>query len=184
VPFVQASLGILKSGKIQVPLESGFPRARLAYMLEQSTAAMILTNSANLNLAKELSRLPVINVDDIDQDTPTTNPGLLSHPESKVAINYTSGSTGKPKGIVRTHRGVLHSVMNFSNFSRFCFYDRLVMFRASLSTYLYAVLNGATFFPVDLHRMEPTRVVDWIRQENITIFRAAVSAFRTMRSDL
>jgi non-ribosomal peptide synthetase component F len=37
IPFVQASLGILKTGKIHVRLESGFSRNRLAYMLEQST---------------------------------------------------------------------------------------------------------------------------------------------------
>jgi amino acid adenylation domain-containing protein len=184
VPFVHASLGILKSGKIQVPLERGFPRARLSYMLEQSSAAIIVTNGANLNLATQLSRLPIINVDKIDQDTPATNPGLLLRPDSQVAINYTSGSTGKPKGIVRTHRGVLHSVMNFSNTSRLCYHDRLVMFRASLSTYLYAVLNGATYFPVDLQRMQPTRVVDWIRQEDITVLRAAVSAFRIITAAL
>ena len=184
VPFLQTSLGILKSGKIQVPLESGFPQARLAYMLEQSTAAVIATSSANLKMAKKLAGLPVINLDDIDQDTPATNPGLLLHPEDQVAINYTSGSTGKPKGIVRTHRSVLHDVMNYTNTFRICIHDRLVIFRAGTIEHFYALLNGASLFPANVRIIEPSKVAGWIHQEDITVFRAAVSVFRSMTAAL
>jgi non-ribosomal peptide synthetase component F len=47
-PFIMASLGALKAGRIQVPLESGFPRARLEYVLRQSQVALLLTDGANL----------------------------------------------------------------------------------------------------------------------------------------
>jgi acyl-coenzyme A synthetase/AMP-(fatty) acid ligase/acyl carrier protein len=173
-------LGILKAGKIQVPLESSFPRARLSYMLEQSHAVMALTDTANLAFAQELTTLPLINVDEIDADTPAANPGLSLHPERMVAIDYTSGSTGKPKGIVRTHGGVLHDVMNYTNTFHICPHDRLVIFRAGTIEHFYALLNGAAAFPVDLRTMEPSAVAGWMRQENITVFRAAVSAFRAL----
>ena len=180
VPFVQASLGILKAGKIQVPLENSFPRARLSYMLDQSHAVMALTNNANLAFAQELTTLPLINVDEIDADTPAANPGLSFHPERQVAIDYTSGSTGKPKGIVRTHGGVLHDVMNYTNTFRICPHDRLVIFRAGTIEHFYALLNGAAAFHADLRTMEPSKVAGWMQQQNITVFRAAVSAFRTV----
>ena len=108
VPFIQASIGILKAGKIQVPLDSSYPKARLTYILEQSKAAILVTNSKNLALAKEVSMVPVPNVDETSNDTSTENPLLSFPPERIVAIEYTSGSTGRPKGIVRTHRDLLH----------------------------------------------------------------------------
>ncbi len=184
VPFVQASLGIVKAGKIQVPLENGFPRARLAYMLEQSHAGMVLTNTANLAFAQELTTLPLINVDEIDKDTPAGNPGLSFHPERNVAIDYTSGSTGKPKGIVRTNRSVLHEVMNYTNTFRLCPHDRLMICRAGTIEHFYALLKGASVFPVDLRTMEPSKVAGWIHEEDMTVFRTAVSAFRTMAASL
>jgi len=59
-PFVVASLAVLKTGKIQVPLDSTFPPARLSYMLEQSEAAVVVTDSCNFALAKELGAVSLI----------------------------------------------------------------------------------------------------------------------------
>jgi non-ribosomal peptide synthetase component F len=109
VPFVHASLGILKSGKIQVPLERGFPRPRLSYMLEQSSAAIIVTNGANLNLATQLSRLPIINVDKIDQDTPATNPGLLLRPDSQRTFQLIYKECNLLESLIGSVRKILQS---------------------------------------------------------------------------
>ncbi|MGH7831697.1 MAG: non-ribosomal peptide synthetase, partial [Candidatus Binatia bacterium] len=92
---------------------------------------------------------------------------------------YTSGSTGQPKGIIWNHRGLLHAVMRHTNAYHICIEDRLVMFRTSLRAYLYALLNGAAYFPVHLRQEEPTRLAEWMIDEKITVYRAAVSAFRS-----
>ena len=63
-------------------------------------------------------------------------------------------------------------------------HDRLVMFRASLRGYLYALLNGAAFYPVNLQQEEPKCLADWLIQEHITVYRAAVSAFRSFAGSL
>jgi amino acid adenylation domain-containing protein len=183
-PFVIASLAALKAGKIPVPLESAFPRVRLSYMLEQSQATVLLTDNANLRLARELSTRPSLNIDEVDGGVSTANPGLPVSPDAPAAVEYTSGSTGQPKGIVWNHRGVLHAVMRHTNMSRMCLHDRLVMFRAGIRTYLYALLNGAAFYPVDLRQEPPTRLADLLIQEHITVYRAAVSAFRSFGSAL
>lgn len=178
-PFVIASIGAMKAGKIQVPLESTFPKARLRYILEQSEARAIVTDSANLSLARELSPLPVINTDELDGRFSAATPGLNLPPDTNVAIAYTSGSTGRPKGIVWNHRGVLHAVMRHTNTSHICMKDRLVMFRATLRPSLYALLNGATYYPISLRANEPADLTDWLIHEEITVYRAAVSAFRS-----
>ena len=177
--FVVASLGVLKAGKIQVPLESTFPPARLRYVLEQSQATALVTNSSHLRLACELTALPIINIDEIDRHFSSANPKLRLPHDAAVGVTYTSGSTGRPKGIVWTHRGVLYSVMHHTNTTHMCLYDRLVMFRASLRSYLYALLNGATFYPSDLHQEEPATLANWLIEQEITVYRAAVSAFRS-----
>jgi amino acid adenylation domain-containing protein len=177
-PFVIAALGVLKAGNIVVALESTFPRARLTYVLKQSEAAVLVTDTANLPFARDLAALPTLNIDTLDTHLPISNPGLYAAPDALTSIGYTSGSTGQPKGIVWNHRGLLRAVMRHTNTMRLCLHDRLVMFRATLRGALYALLNGAAFYPVDLRQEEPLGLADWLMQEHITIYRAAVSAFR------
>lgn len=184
VPFVIASLGVLKTGKVQVSLESGFPQARLRYVLEQSNAAMLVTDNANLPLARQLGDIPLVNIDEIGGRFPDENPGLAIRPDSCAAIAYTSGSTGAPKGIVWNQRGVLHAVMRHTNMFQICVDDRIVMFRASLRPCLYALLNGATYYPVALRGEAVLALPEWLIEEEITIYRAAVSAFRNFAGAL
>jgi amino acid adenylation domain-containing protein len=176
--FVVASLGALKAGKIQVPLESALPRGRLRYILEDSQAAVLVTDSANQPLAQELTPRVLLNVDDVDDRFASANPGLAPGPEGYATVAYTSGSTGRPKGILRDHRGVLHTVMHLANTFRLGAYDRLVVPRATMQNPLYALLTGATAYPVDFGREEPPLLAAWLIQEGVTVYRSVVSAFR------
>ena len=163
-PFVVASLAALKAGKIQVPLDSTFPRARLSYMLEQSEAAIVVTDSTNLSLAQELTTHPLINIEEIDHRFSINPVGLTLQPDSIVSVEYTSGSTGQPKGIMRNHRGVLHTVMHHTNTFRIGINDRLTTVRASLTGSLYALLNGAACYPINFHQEGPLGLAEWLDQ--------------------
>lgn len=182
--FVVASLGVSKAGRMQVVLDSTVPQARLNFMLAQSGCTALVTSSAHLSLARQLSPLPVLNVDELDGGFPSGNPELSVEPDATVAVAYTSGSTGSPKGIVWNHQGVLHAVMRHTNASRMCQHDRLVTFRPALRGYLYALLNGAAFHPVDLREEGALGVADWMIQEGITVLRAPVSTFRAFATTL
>jgi acyl-coenzyme A synthetase/AMP-(fatty) acid ligase/acyl carrier protein len=184
VPFVIASLGALKAGNVQVSLESGFPKARLGYVLEQSKAAVLVTDNANLPLARRLGDLPLINIDEIAGRFPDDDPRVTVRPDAYAAIAYTSGSTGAPKGIVWNQRGVLHAVMRHTNMFQICAEDRMIMFRASLRPCLYALLNGATYYPVALRGEAVLALAEWLIEERITVYRAAVSAFRSFAGAL
>ena len=183
-PFVIASLGVLKAGNVQVSLESGFPQARLRYMLEQSNAAILVTDNANLSLARQLGNIPLVNIDELGDRFADGNPGVSIRPDACAAVAYTSGSTGTPKGIVWNQCGLLHAVMRHTNMFHVCADDRMVMFRASLRPCLYALLNGATYYPVALRDEAVLALAEWLTQEKITVYRSAVSAFRSFAGTL
>ncbi|MET0343805.1 MAG: MupA/Atu3671 family FMN-dependent luciferase-like monooxygenase [Polyangiales bacterium] len=102
-------LGILKAGGAYVPLDPVYPRDRLAMMLEDSKAPVLVTQR---HLA---ARLPahgakVLLVDDASalpdgSDALENLPGAAT-PENLAYVIFTSGSTGRPKGVMIEHRNV------------------------------------------------------------------------------
>lgn len=103
-----ALLGILKSGAAYLPLDLQFPPDRLAYMLEDSGAALVLGEK---EIADQLpqSNLPVLLLEDVPASAEPVQRTFGT--DTAAYIIYTSGSTGKPKGVVLTHG----NVVNFLN---------------------------------------------------------------------
>jgi natural product biosynthesis luciferase-like monooxygenase protein len=101
-------LAILKAGGAYVPLDPVYPRERLAMMLEDSQAPVLLTQQHLLD------RLPdhaaqVLCVDDPDRgEAPLDNPRSGVRPGNLAYVIFTSGSTGRPKGVMVRHRNVVN----------------------------------------------------------------------------
>jgi phenylacetate-coenzyme A ligase PaaK-like adenylate-forming protein len=93
-------LGILKAGKCYVPLDPAYPRPWLVAMLEDSGAPLLVTDHANLPLARMLAGRPerILNIDDLGSGLPDHDPGLRVAADSLAYLFYTSGSTAQPKG--------------------------------------------------------------------------------------
>ncbi len=106
VDLVAALLAVLKAGGAYVPIDPAYPRARLAFMLEDAEIKVLITQESLLEFS---SQLPVKRVS-VDGDRAALsqmrkeNPQNLTLPENLAYIIYTSGSTGRPKGIGITHR--------------------------------------------------------------------------------
>jgi amino acid adenylation domain-containing protein len=110
--LVVATLAIVKAGAAYVPLDPGYPAARLAYILEDTAAPVVLVQRALQD------RIPAgntrrIELDDAaayadfseaDFDSGTTG-------DSLAYVMYTSGSTGTPKGVCIPHRAVARLVL-------------------------------------------------------------------------
>lgn len=108
--MVVAMLGVLKAGGAYVPLDPSYPRDRLAYMLQDANAAVLLSQD---HLLSELSgsTAKVVCLDSDWQDIALNdcrNPFSLVSPDNIAYVIYTSGSTGKPKGTMVTHRGLVN----------------------------------------------------------------------------
>jgi amino acid adenylation domain-containing protein len=116
--LVTSVLAVLKAGGAYVPLDPGYPAERLAYMLEDSGASVLVSEPALLR--DVLRGLPAaLRVVDLQADAaaiaarPATPPGVVPHPDSPSYVIYTSGSTGRPKGVVVRHAGVANFLADF-----------------------------------------------------------------------
>ncbi|MEA2905942.1 MAG: hypothetical protein QOI12_3329 [Alphaproteobacteria bacterium] len=106
-----ALLGILKAGAAFVPLDPGYPPARLSQMLSASGARFVV---AAADHADRIPALPaqVLAIDTAaDEGEPDHSVPVSSAPDDLAYIMYTSGSTGVPKGVAVTHRNILRTVM-------------------------------------------------------------------------
>ena len=103
-------LGILKAGGAYLPLDPDYPGERLAYMLADARASVVVTQ------AGLLARLPehdgrVVQIDrDWDAIAPqsVTAPAGGTLPGNLAYVIYTSGSTGRPKGVMVRHGSVVN----------------------------------------------------------------------------
>ena len=103
-------LGILKAGGAYVPLDPAYPSERVAFMLEDAGAPVLLTHSPVLStLPAHRARVVCIDTDweQIAQEC-ADNPMSGVAPEHLAYVIYTSGSTGKPKGVQIPHRAVVN----------------------------------------------------------------------------
>ncbi|MGH8769573.1 MAG: non-ribosomal peptide synthetase [Burkholderiales bacterium] len=136
-------LGILKAGGAYVPLNPEYPRSRLAYLLGDIRAAVLLTEQSLLVAPPDFAG-EVICVDDgHTADESESDPPPVATLEHLVYVLYTSGTTGTPKGVAVTHRSL-------SNYTQFIYaklgleHKRLAF--ATVST-LSADLGNTCIFP-------------------------------------
>jgi amino acid adenylation domain-containing protein len=101
-------LGILKAGGAYMPLDPDYPKQRLAFMLEDAGASVLLTQSGLLSVLPEhRARTVCLDRDEIGLES-ETNLQCLSQPQNLAYVIYTSGSTGQPKGVMIQHRSLVN----------------------------------------------------------------------------
>jgi amino acid adenylation domain-containing protein len=101
-----ALLGVLASGGAYVPLDPGFPTERLAYMLEDSGATVLLTAGDAAAGVQLPAGLRVLDLDEQAATLATLDDRPLdggATPDDPAYVIYTSGSTGRPKGVAIPH---------------------------------------------------------------------------------
>jgi amino acid adenylation domain-containing protein len=111
--MVVALLATLKAGAAYVPLDPDYPGERLAYMLEESAPAVLLTHEAALAATAGRSpALPMLNLESdewqwagqSERNPDRTETGMNAR--NLAYVIYTSGSTGRPKGVMINHGGL------------------------------------------------------------------------------
>jgi amino acid adenylation domain-containing protein len=111
--MIAGMLAILEAGGAYLPLDPGDPGERLAFLLEDAGAHLVLGERALLAALPVLSESGprVVCLEDLEERPDGEAPSVLSVPADALAyVMYTSGSTGTPKGVAVTHGNVVRLV--------------------------------------------------------------------------
>jgi amino acid adenylation domain-containing protein len=177
-----AMLGILKAGGAYLPLDPGYPQERLAHMLSDSQASVLLTT------AKLQSQLPAHSAKVVRLDTdwavisrqPNTNPVNFAKPENLAYVIYTSGSTGKSKGVLIPHQALVNHNCAIAKNYELTASDRILQF-ASFSFDVAAEeifptwLSGAALVLRSEEILSITEFVEFVNQESLTVLNLPVA---------
>ncbi|MBV9772880.1 MAG: amino acid adenylation domain-containing protein, partial [Gemmatimonadetes bacterium] len=105
-------LGIWKAGGAYLPLDPTYPADRLAYMLRDAAAPVLVSQERLRDALPRGAAVLLLDADaaSIDARSPVS-PGVEVAPEGLAYVIYTSGSTGRPKGVRVPHRALLHTLL-------------------------------------------------------------------------
>lgn len=181
--MVVGLLGILKAGGAYVPLDTDYPADRLAFMLEDAEAPLILTQSQVRARVPELAA----RILELDADWEEIaiqrkeNMASASGPQNAAYVIYTSGSTGWPKGVVVTQRGLSNHMQWMQTAYALTPADRVLQktassFDASVWEFFAPLLVGARLImaPPGAHR-DPASIIQEIVRQEVTILQVVPS---------
>jgi len=107
-----ATLAVLEAGGYYVPFDPEYPQDRLAFMLEDSQVALVLTQSHLTSLLPTDGATVVVVDSDVESTSDTkTRVARKAAPSDPAYMIYTSGSTGRPKGAPNSHAGIVNRLL-------------------------------------------------------------------------
>jgi len=144
--MVVGLLGILKAGGAYVPLDPAYPSERIAFMLEDSEVAVLLTQRhLQQTIPDSRAKVVVLDADWHEIATQQTdNPVHRNGAEDLAYVIYTSGSTGKPKGVQIPHRAVVNFLTSMSRTPGMSEADRLL----SVTTLSFDIAGLEIYLPL------------------------------------
>ena len=186
--MIVALLAILRVGGAYVPLDPAYPRERIALVVEDSGASVVLTTeTARGRLPAVATRVVSLDGEATAIANRTPDPVLCPATGKNLAyVIYTSGSTGKPKGVMVEHRNVLSFFSSMDRSSR----DRAGCLAGGdehfVSTFRFSNLFWTLTrgFKVVLHGEEGTHTIATeIVRYGVTHFQSTPSLARMLATD-
>ncbi len=115
VEFLIGMLAILKVGGVFVPMDSGYPAERIDYMLSDSGARIVLTDSKVRSCHSSIMQRQFLDLDILCRQSigPLKQDfdAIVADPNDWAYVMYTSGSTGSPKGAITHHAGAWNHIL-------------------------------------------------------------------------
>jgi amino acid adenylation domain-containing protein len=175
--MVVAQLGVLKAGGAYVPLDPTYPTERLAYILRDTGARVIIVESAVAASVPTTDAEIVV----IDQKRPSiawepvTAPRTDAVAANLAQIYYTSGSTGTPKGVLLSHEGWSNVITWHGRYFAVTARDRVAQVGAvafdvcAWELWINLAAGATVCIPSEEVRISPERLLAWMAEKRITI---------------
>lgn len=175
--MVVGLLGILKAGGAYVPLDPSYPADRLAFMIHDTQAPVLVTQT------QLISRLPTGDAQLICMDSdaaklaqyPDTNPTTSASVEDLAYVIYTSGSTGRPKGVQITQDGLLNLVFWHQHAFEVTSFDRATQLTSPAfdatgwELWPYLTCGASVYLLDEEQRVDPISCRDFLLDHRITV---------------
>ena len=183
--MIVAVLGVLKAGGAYVPLDPAYPEERLALMLDDSRARVLLTESRLLEGRLREVRARAVCLDaeraEIAREPPD-DPAVEVASDSLLYAIYTSGSTGRPKGAGVTHGGFVNLLNWFVSEFGLTARDKVLI----ISSFSFDLTQKDIFAPLvaggQLHLSgsafyDAAEISETVAEQEITLLNCTPSAF-------
>jgi amino acid adenylation domain-containing protein len=179
-------LGILKAGAAYVPLDPAYPPDRLAFMLDDSRLAVLLTQEVLRERLPDNSATVVF----LDSDWPSVAPegtkGVVVSGENLAYVIYTSGSTGKPKGVQVPHRALANFLKSMRNLLGIAAGDALL----AVTTLSFDIAGLELFLPLTVgarvelagreEAADGARLIERLERSGVTFLQATPATWRLL----
>jgi amino acid adenylation domain-containing protein len=189
VELVVSLVAVVKAGFAYVPIDPGYPRARLEHMLTDADVPVLLTQT---RLRDELPPVSaeVLCVDELDLTAePGENLDLPITGTDAAYVIYTSGSTGRPKGVVNVHSAIRNRLLWMQDAYRLDGTDRVLQktpfsFDVSVWEFFWPLMVGATLVVAkpDGHK-DPGYLAETIQTEGVTTVHFVPSMLQVFLAD-
>jgi amino acid adenylation domain-containing protein len=190
--LIVAVLGVLKAGAAYVPLDPEYPSDRIAFVLEDTAAPLLVTEAPLLDRLPSHAGQTVC----LDRDRETLdalgeeNPSVEVTPENLAYVIYTSGSTGKPKGVQIEHRQISRLFTATESWFGFGPSDTWVLLHSYAFDFSVWEIWGAlaqggrlVISPLWTTR-SPAALSELLVQERVTVMNATPSLFVVAQDEL
>ncbi|HEX3125716.1 MAG TPA: AMP-binding protein, partial [Thermoanaerobaculia bacterium] len=182
--MVVALLAVLKAGGAYVPLDPTYPADRIAYVLRDSCARVVLTQPELLyDLPLEDQEAIVV---ELFEEEPATRLEPLAGPDDVAYVIYTSGSTGRPKGVEVRHGGVANFLASMAKAPGLAVDDTLVAVTtisfdiAGLELYLPLMVGARVVLASRETAGDGPRLAALLKDSRATVMQATPATWRLL----
>jgi len=178
-------VAVLKAGCAYMPIDADFPEDKMAFMLDNSGAQMLLgygQTPEKLGLDVQFISLDKVLYDEGTDETVSRS----SKPEDLIYVIYTSGTTGMPKGAMLEHRNLVNYISWFTDKFSIVPGDRTVLLSSASFDLGYTALYSCLVKGCELHLVgrndvvDPEYVLNYIHAQGITFIKTTPSLFHLL----
>ncbi len=168
-------LGILKAGGAYLPIDPGYPKDRIAFMIEDACPLVILIHKATKGALSGSERtIDLMAEAGVIAQFSEDNPSRQAQAQNLAYVIYTSGSTGKPKGSILAHQGVVNRLVWMQKQYPLNDKDRVLQktpfsFDVSVWEFFWPLIVGARLVVLapGAHK-DSARLIERIKQEQVS----------------